>query len=120
MTVTVHAFVFDCTNASRLANFWAKALGRAVDPGATADFASIGVEGATGPSPSWMFVKVPETKTVKNRLHCDLAAADLDDEVGRLVDLGAIRQAGFDEDGSRWVTLLDPEGNEFDVVAHSS
>ena len=37
-----------------------------------------------------------------------------------LVDVGAVRQAAFEEDGAHWITLLDPEGNEFDVVAESA
>lgn len=58
-----------------------------------------------------------EPKTAKNRLHLDLTVADLDDEVDRIAGIGAREVARFDEDGSRWVTLTDPEGNEFDLVA---
>jgi len=40
-------------------------------------------------------------------------AADLEAEVARLVDLGATRGRRFEEAGEKWVTMLDPEGNEF-------
>jgi predicted enzyme related to lactoylglutathione lyase len=63
---------------------------------------------------------VPEGKLVKNRFHPDLLATDLDAEIRRLVDLGAATQAEFSEGGASWVTLTDPEGNEFDVVAEEA
>jgi Glyoxalase-like domain len=64
-----------------------------------------------------MFNKVPEGKAAKNRVHLDLVAATLELEVDRLVALGAHRLGDFDQGGARWVTLADPEGNEFDVLA---
>jgi hypothetical protein len=59
---------------------------------------------------------VPEGKTVKNRLHLDLVAADWETEIGRLTDLGATRIREVQENGAHWITLADPEGNEFDLV----
>lgn len=50
-------------------------------------------------------------------MHCDLIAADLQGEVKRLVNAGATKQTEHAAGEIRWVTLLDPEGNEFDVVA---
>jgi predicted enzyme related to lactoylglutathione lyase len=67
-----------------------------------------------------MFVKVPEGKKTKNRLHPDLVTPDLDGEASRLVAGGAVRGGQFEESGARWVTFADPEGNEFDVVAESA
>ena len=67
-----------------------------------------------------MFVKVPEGKVAKNRFHPDLIAADLEAEVSRLVSAGAVRKAAFDKNGARWVTLADPEGNEFDLVEENN
>jgi predicted enzyme related to lactoylglutathione lyase len=64
-------------------------------------------------------MRVPEAKTAKNRVHVDLAVADLPAAVERIVALGATRLGDFDEAGFRWTTLRDPEGNEFDVVASS-
>jgi hypothetical protein len=117
MSVNLLALTFDCSDAARLAAFWGQVLDRPVDDGGTEDFAAIGLAGPPESRPCWMFLKVPEGKTAKNRVHPDLAAADLETEVKRLIEAGAAQQAEHEEDGTRWVTLSDPEGNEFDVVA---
>lgn len=117
MSTALYALTFDCTDAASLAAFWAEVLGRLVDEGATEEFAAIGLGGPSEQGPNWMFVKVPEAKAAKNRMHCDLATGDLDGEIERLHTLGATTSGEFEENGSRWVTLADPEGNEFDVVA---
>ncbi len=62
--------------------------------------------------PSLQFIKVPEPKAAKNRLHIDLAVPDRDGVVRRMVDLGATKVGEYDEWGTQWVTLRDPEGNE--------
>jgi len=111
MSTSLTHLTFDCNDAATLAGFWAAVLDRPVDDGASADFAVI------AGSPGWMFLKVPEAKTVKNRMHPDLSTPDLAGEVQRLKELGATHLADHDEDGSTWATLADPEGNEFDVVA---
>jgi len=118
--VSLYAVTLDCSNATELATFWSTVLDRPVDAGATEQFAAIGLQDPPELRPHWMFIKVPEGKVAKNRVHPDLVAADLDAEVERLVRVGAVRQAAFKEDGTRWITLLDPEGNEFDVVAESA
>jgi hypothetical protein len=61
-----------------------------------------------------------EGKSAKNRFHPDFLAADLDAEVTRLVGLGAHMHSEHTEHELRWVTLTDPEGNEFDVIAQPS
>src|SRR5205823_5257119 len=76
-----------------------------------------GLESADGRSV--LFLRVPESKTVKNRMHLCLTASDggRDAEVDRIRSLGA---TVFDDrrtpDGRGWVVFLDPEGNEFCVV----
>ncbi len=64
-----------------------------------------------------LFQAVPETKTLKNRVHLDLVVgpAERDAEVERLVALGATVTGVHDGDDGRWTLLVDPEGNEFDV-----
>jgi|SRR5580658_1985111 hypothetical protein len=119
MTVSLYALTTDCANASKLATFWAAVLDRSVDEGATEEFAAIGLQDPPGQRPHWMFMRVPEGKAAKNRVHPDLVAADLTSEVQRLVALGALERATHEESGARWVTLTDPEGNEFDVVAEN-
>jgi predicted enzyme related to lactoylglutathione lyase len=65
-----------------------------------------------------LFQRVPEAKTVKNRVHLDLhvGAENRDAEVARLLDLGATRLWEGDQGPHHWVTLADPEGNEFCVA----
>ena len=68
---------------------------------------------------SVLFIEVPEGKTVKNRLHFDLRPVDRtrEEEVERLVGLGAVQVADHRrEDGTGWITLADPEGNEFCIL----
>ncbi len=72
------------------------------------------VEGPT--APRLFFQRVPEAKTVKNRLHLDLVADDPGAEVDRLVELGASVVVCQDEGKRGWVTLADPEGNELCVM----
>ncbi|GAA4042358.1 hypothetical protein GCM10022233_09170 [Streptomyces shaanxiensis] len=67
--------------------------------------------------PGLIFAPVPEGKTVKNRLHLDFRPEDQDAEVSRLLALGA-RHVDVGQTGEEsWVTLADPEGNEFCVLA---
>lgn len=66
-----------------------------------------------------LFIRVPDRKQVKNRVHLDLRPVDVsrEDEVERLVGLGAtLHQDHRRPDGSGWITLKDPEGNEFCVL----
>jgi hypothetical protein len=69
--------------------------------------------------PTLTFARVPEGKGVKNRLHLDINPTDReqDEEVRRLLDLGA-RHADVGQTGDEsWICLADPEGNEFCVLA---
>lgn len=66
-----------------------------------------------------LFITVPDDKAVKNRVHLDLRPTDRtrEEEVERLLALGAVRLADYIRpDGSGWITLADPEGNEFCVL----
>ncbi|HLX51851.1 MAG TPA: VOC family protein, partial [Streptosporangiaceae bacterium] len=62
MSVNLYAVTVDCSDAARLASFWASVLGRAVDEGGTRDFAAIGLQDPAESGARWMFVKVPEGK----------------------------------------------------------
>jgi len=69
---------------------------------------------------SVLFIEVPEKKQVKNRMHFDLRPTDgtRDAELARLLDLGATQVQDLRRpDGSGWVTLADPEGNEFCILS---
>ena len=111
------ALAFDCTDATVAGAFWAQATGQQLDPGADKKFASIGLHDAGRHAPRWCFVQVPGIEWARSRRHPDLITADLATEVARLIDLGASRKEVVESDGTRWATLLDPEGNEFDVIA---
>jgi catechol 2,3-dioxygenase-like lactoylglutathione lyase family enzyme len=67
-----------------------------------------------------LFINVPDDKVVKNRAHLDLRPTDgtREEEVARLVDLGAVQLGDFRRpDGTGWITLADPEGNEFCILS---
>lgn len=108
----------DCSDPERLAEFWASALGYrrifAHDP-------YVGLDPADGNGPRLLLQRVPEPKTVKNRMHIDIRRADFEQEAGRLVALGARRLTPgvFTEPGtdSHWIVMADPEGNEFCLVS---
>jgi hypothetical protein len=116
MAIEVLALTIDCTDAAKLAQFWAEALGRPVNAGATEQRARIAaVDVTTGPLLS--FQQVPEGKTVKNRLHLDLGSTEMAAESERLLGLGATRLWDVERGDVRWTTFADPEGNEFDLIA---
>jgi Glyoxalase-like domain len=115
----------DCADPSGLARFWCSVLDYEVqdEDDGTVTIGSPVVpdsENHRGPVPPVLtFARVPEGKTVKNRLHLDVSPADREqgDEVRRLVGLGA-RHADVGQSGDEsWVVLADPEGNEFCVLA---
>lgn len=116
---TVIGVAVDCADAAALARFWAAALGRTVKGEPSADLAVIDAPDPAG-GPRLTFHRVPEPKSVKNRLHLDLGTADLAGETQRLLGLGASRIRDLDKGEMRWTTLADPEGNEFDLVLRGS
>ena len=68
-------------------------------------------------APELLFLRVPEGKTVKNRLHLDLRpAGDQEAEVTRLESLGAHRVNIGQTDAVPWIVMADPDGNEFCVL----
>lgn len=125
MTSKFTELAIDCADPGGLARFWCSVLGYEVhdeEDGVVTIGSPAVPEGKArrGPvPPSLTFARVPEGKAVKNRLHLDLNATDRDqdDEVRRLLDLGA-RHADVGQTGEEsWVCLADPEGNEFCVLA---
>ncbi|WP_327112708.1 VOC family protein [Streptomyces sp. NBC_01341] len=114
----------DCADPGALARFWCAVLGYEVrDTGeglvTIGPPAAPGGEERPGPVPPTLtFARVPEGKTVKNRLHLDVSPADREqgEEVVRLIGLGA-RRSDVGQGDESWVVLADPEGNEFCVLA---
>ena len=106
--------VLDCQDPNVVAAFWAGAL----------DYVSVGEAGAYvmllpngRPGPKLLLQQVPEAKTVKNRMHLDIDATDIEAEAARLEALGARRVAAdpIHEHDTNWILMADPEGNEFCV-----
>jgi hypothetical protein len=125
MTSKFTELAIDCADPSGLARFWCSVLGYQVqdeDDGVVTIGPPMVPDGKNrrGPVPPVLtFAQVPEGKTVKNRLHLDVSPADReqDEEVRRLLGLGA-RHAEVGQTGEEsWVVLADPEGNEFCVLA---
>lgn len=127
MTSKFTELAIDCADPNGLARFWCSVLGYEVqdedeDDGVVTIGSPAMPEGKSqlGPvPPALTFARVPEGKTVKNRLHIDVNPTDReqDEEVRRLLGLGA-RHADVGQTGDEsWVTLADPEGNEFCVLA---
>ena len=112
--ISIGNVTFDCAEPIAMAAFWSAALGRPVDDGASEYFASIGM---AGEPTRWLFIKVSEAKTAKNRMHIDFASSDSAADVERLVGLGATKVGDHDEWGHRWTVMADVEGNEFCVSA---
>ena len=113
MSLRLAHITLDCDDVPKVAGFWAAALDKEVDEGASEFFATI--DGANSDVPTMMFLKVPESKSTKNRMHVDLGADDRAAEVERLVGLGATHVADKDEWGFSWSVMADVEGNEFCV-----
>ena len=117
MSVRVRHITFDCARPYDLAQFWAALTGYGEDPenGNQPDDPEALLVASDG-GPNLLFVPVPESKSVKNRVHLDLQPTDRtrDEEVERVQALGALLVADHRRpDGTGWVTLVDPEGNEF-------
>ena len=136
--------VFDCARPGELASFWATALHYQVQPPPEGfdswedalrswgipeelfDSRSAVVD-PEGNGPRIFFQRVPEGKTMKNRVHLDLSVgggpgvaldekrARVDAEAGRLRDAGATVLREVEENGEYWIVMQDPEGNEFCV-----
>ena len=120
MTLRLVQIAMNARDDSAVGRFWAQALGWGVsseEPGVT----SVEPVGFAYPDPVAVgidIIAVPEPKTVKNRVHVDLAttsAAHQADLAARLQTLGAT-PVDVGQGHVPWTVLADPEGNEFDVL----
>ncbi|GAA2269264.1 MULTISPECIES: VOC family protein [Kitasatospora] len=113
MTSGIRHMTIDSLDAYRLAEFWSEVLDQPLHGDDKPGDPMALIEGA-----GLLFITVPEAKTVKNRVHLDLQPQDRtrDEEVERLLALGAsLVDDRRRPDGTGWVVLADPEGNEFCV-----
>jgi len=130
MALRWYTVVIDCHDIAAQARWWAETLDYRIVYEDVHEVAVIPKhlgEDVIEDGATWMrqdqglvFVPVPEGKTVKNRLHIDLAphtSQDRDDEIATLLERGAtLADIGQDDDVT-WTVLADPEGNEFCVLS---
>ena len=120
MTAFISHTSIDCRNAYELSEWWKKVLEYVDDPDDPNEpgHEECWIQRPDGGHPL-LFIEVPEGKQVKNRIHLDLrpSAGTREEELQRLLDLGAQQiDDQRREDGSGWVVLTDPEGNEFCIL----
>ena len=102
----------DAADPAAQARWWQEVLGGTIDD-EDPDEVAVGFEAGL---PELLFLRVPEAKSVKNRLHLDVRPPDGSDqatELERLLALGARRVDVGQAGDVPWVVLADPEGNEF-------
>jgi hypothetical protein len=134
---TPFQITIDCEDARRMCGFWSIALGYVEEPPPAgylswedflrANNITIPPPGSIGAlvdpddiGPRILFLRVPESKLTKNRVHLDIRAgrtdADKQAKVDELLAAGATEIRRVDEHGSWWMVMADPEGNEFCVT----
>lgn len=118
--VRISEITFDCADPELLGQFWGDLLGFVDDPAnpnLPGDPEVLKID-PKGLHPGLLFLPVPEGKTAKNRLHLDLRPpASREVTVERVLELGGtVLDDRRNADGSGWVVMADPEGNELCVV----
>ena len=105
--------VLDCADPQKLAEFWSKAL--AYEIGGFAE--QWGMLKGPGDDDVMLLQRVDEPKSVKNRMHLDITTPDIEAKAKELETLGATRLTPepLKQFNSVWITMADPEGNEFCV-----
>jgi predicted enzyme related to lactoylglutathione lyase len=114
---SLDAVTIDCLDPDALASFWNAVFGSDVDTRDGEPLQYVDLLPAAG-APRLRFQRVPEQKSVKDRLHLDVAVDDLQEAVDRLESIGAKRdpEGAFAEYAYAWQVMRDPEGNEFCLV----
>lgn len=118
MNLRIQCLDIDSVDPARLAGFWQEALGwrRTYDHVDEVVLEPPAGSPEDGVVPDLLFLRVPEVKVGKNRLHLDLRPVDQSAEVARLEGLGATRVDVGQDASVSWVVLADLEGNEFCVL----
>jgi len=116
MGLRFDTLAIDAHDPEAQGRWWAELLGWDVDVEDADEVAVTPREGQSGTD--LLFLRVPEGKAVKNRLHLDLRPDDQAAEVARAEAMGARRvEIGQSADPeATWVVLADPEGNEFCIL----
>ena len=121
MTSRIATIAIDALEPRPVADFWCAVLGWQV---LEEDESGVSIGPADGSWPTIDVLRVPEgeTKTVKNRVHLDLRADGVttEDELARLLALGARPTDVGQPAEATWVVLSDPEGNEFCLLSRTT
>jgi predicted enzyme related to lactoylglutathione lyase len=112
MRSSISAIVIDAVDVDRVAAFWAAVL--SWEHGRDADGDVFVFDPGNDDAVTLLVLSVPETKTLKNRIHIDLCPTGVDqaEELERLLGLGVV-EVDIGQGEQSWVVLADPEGNEF-------
>ena len=118
MDLRIQCLCVDALDPDVVARFWEQALGWRRTYEVDHEVVLEPPEGSPedGVVPDLLFLRVPERKSLKNRLHLDLRPVDQAAEVARLESLGASRVSVGQGDDVSWVVMADVEGNEFCVL----
>jgi predicted enzyme related to lactoylglutathione lyase len=118
MSLRIQCLSIDTHDPAKIADFWEAALGwtRTLEEPDEVVLEPPAGSPEDGIVPDLLFLRVPEGKTVKNRLHLDLRPDDQATEVERLEGLGAERVSVGQGSDVSWIVLADPDGNEFCVL----
>jgi Glyoxalase-like domain len=118
MSIRIQCLCVDTTDPARLAGFWQVALGwrRTFEKDDEVVLEPPAGSREDGVVPDLLFLRVPEVKEGKNRLHLDMRPEDQAAEVARLEGLGARRVDIGQGTETTWVVMADPDGNEFCVL----
>ncbi len=111
----VRHITFDALEPYEVAAFWSAVTGFPIHPDDAEGDDEILLDPGQPGVPGLLFVRVPDGKTVKNRVHLDIQPQDgtREETVERLIGLGArLVDDRRREDGTGWAVLADPEGNE--------
>ena len=111
MALTFTQICIDAVDVDALAHWWSAVLDWPLVVDEDGDVVLRPPGGA-----EWLFLPVPEGKTIKNRIHVDLRPDDQQAEVERVLGLGA-RRVDIGQGEQSWVVLADPEGNEFCILS---
>ena len=111
---TIQFIVMDSQDPDSIVPFWCEVLGTEEDTRVGGD--QFVLLKAAGGAPPLAFQKVPEAKTVKNRMHLEIGVEDLDTAKAKVLELGgSVLSDVYELEGYFWINVADPEGHEFDI-----
>lgn len=118
MSIRIQCICVDTTDPASIATWWSQALGWRITLQSDDEWVLEPPAGSPedGVSPDLLFLKVPEPRTTKNRLHLDLRPDDQAAELARFEELGARRVDVGQSGDASWVVMADPDGNEFCIL----